>query len=99
MWLTLPKGVSAKDLVMRAQVEENLVIAGGGLFEVPGDNLNEGTVFNDCIRLCFTFEEEERLSEGVSRLGTVIERMLSGEVTPKELDDKDSGKDTANAFW
>ncbi|QDS77635.1 hypothetical protein FKW77_002670 [Venturia effusa] len=98
MWLTLPHGISAKDLATRSQAEENLIIAGGDLFEVPGDNKNEGTRFDDCIRLCFTFEEEERLTEGVRRLGCVIQRMLNGEVASEKLKEG-NGKDATNAFW
>lgn len=99
MWLKLPKGMSAKEVTERAQREENLVVAGGGLFEVPGDNQNEGTEFDDCIRLCFTFEEEERLSEGVIRLGTVIGRIIKGEAESEKLESDRNGQDTTNAFW
>lgn len=99
MWLQLPKEVSAKELTTRAQGEENLVVAGGGLFEVPGDNQNVGTEFDDCIRLCFTFEEEPRLLEGVERLGRVIGRILKGEVASENSEAGTNGKDTTNAFW
>ncbi|TID18037.1 PLP-dependent transferase [Venturia nashicola] len=98
IWLRLPKGVSAKDLVQRAQTEENLVVAGGGLFEVPGDNKSEETSFDNCIRLCFTFEEEDRLSEGVIRLGNVIKMVLKGEAAPVKIG-RDGVEDATNAFW
>lgn len=91
--------MNAKALTKRAQSEENLVVAGGGLFEVPGDNMNEGTKFDDYIRLCFTFEEEESLGEGVERLGKAIDRMLRGESISEFSESVMNGRDDTNAFW
>lgn len=99
LWLHLPDGISAKELARRAKNEEDLIVAEGNLFEVPGDNGNEGTRFDDCIRLCFTFEEEERLGEGVERLANVIGRMLEGKTSPERAEGEANGKDATNAFW
>lgn len=95
----LPKGLGAKELAKRAKEEENLVVAEGGLFEVPGDNVEEGTRFDDCIRLCFTFEEEGALSVGVERLGRVIGSMLKGEEVSEKVENDGNEKDGTNAFW
>jgi DNA-binding transcriptional MocR family regulator len=99
LWVGLPKNISAKALAKRAKEEDNLIVAEGGLFEVPGDNVEKGTRFDDCIRLCFTFEEEERLGEGVERLGRTLGRMLKGEKVDERMEGNGSEKDGTNAFW
>lgn len=73
VWLGLPETLNAKELTQRCQDEESLVIAPGDIFEVPGD---DGLSFERSIRLCFAFEEEARLGEGVRRIGEVAKRML-----------------------
>jgi DNA-binding transcriptional MocR family regulator len=99
LWVGLPKGVSAKRLAKRAKSEENLVVAEGGLFEVPGDNTSDETSFDNCIRLCFTFEEEYRLAEGIKRLGRVLGRIVRGEEASVTVESDRAGKDPANVFW
>ena len=73
MWLSLPKPLMADEVAERAQAEENLVIGPGPLFGVYGDvqhaELERG------VRLCFAWEEENTLREGIARLGRVISRM------------------------
>jgi DNA-binding transcriptional MocR family regulator len=97
IWLSLPHGISAKALAKRCKSEESLIVAEGGLFEVPGDNVAPVTKFDDCVRLCFTFEEEKRLGEGVERLGLVLGRMIRDEEPLKT--DHGGEKDPTNAFW
>jgi DNA-binding transcriptional MocR family regulator len=72
IWLTLP--VNAVKLAKRAKEKENLIVAEGAIFEVPGDR--EVANFPNNIRLCFAWEDEERLSEGIERLGRVLKGML-----------------------
>jgi DNA-binding transcriptional MocR family regulator len=99
LWVGLPKGVSAKHLAKIAQSEENLVVAEGGLFEVPGDNKGDESSFDNCIRLCFTFEEEYRLAEGIERLGWVLGRIVRGEEAPVIVESDRAGKDPTSTFW
>jgi DNA-binding transcriptional MocR family regulator len=97
IWLRLPPGVNAVVLAQRAKDEENLIVAEGGLFEVPGDSGNKGTSFEEEIRLCFTFEEENRLSEGVERLARVVGRMLKG--VTSIAGNGQNRKDDQSKFW
>jgi DNA-binding transcriptional MocR family regulator len=81
VWMTLPPEATgtatwptAKVVAERCRADENLMIGNGELFEVHGD---EGAVrFDNAIRLCFAWEDEEDLRDGVERLGRVIRKML-----------------------
>ncbi|KAH0542589.1 hypothetical protein FGG08_002997 [Glutinoglossum americanum] len=73
VWLTLPPPLTGKELSRRALEEENLIVTFGEMFEVKGDE--EGARFTRELRLCFAWEEEGRLVEGVERLACVIRRM------------------------
>ncbi|KAL2263977.1 hypothetical protein VTK26DRAFT_3761 [Humicola hyalothermophila] len=76
VWLRLPDGMDADEVAARARAEEELIVAPGRLFEVKGD---EGSArFPGHLRLCFSWEEEENLVEGVRRLGRLLRRMLDG---------------------
>lgn len=86
IWVCLPDGMDAKEIAQRALQEENLRVAEGDLFRVEGDDDDTtdrpataaaGCPHNDFgryIRVCFAWEEEERLSEGIQRLARVIAR-------------------------
>jgi DNA-binding transcriptional MocR family regulator len=74
LWLELPSnGPDAKLVADRAKVEENLIVAPGTIFEVFGDE--DAARFPRNIRICFSWEEEEDVVEGVRRLGRVLQRM------------------------
>ena len=75
IWLTLPARISANKVSLRAKEEENLIIAEGPLFGVYGDALEDDLQCK--VRICFSWEEEENLAEGIKRLGQVIRRMQS----------------------
>jgi DNA-binding transcriptional MocR family regulator len=79
IWLTLPSPLKGAVVAQRAKEEENLVVAQGEMFEVPGDTEREGTSFSNDIRVCFAWEEEDMLAEGIERLATIISRMLNEE--------------------
>lgn len=70
-----PAWPTAQAIATRCRVDEDLTIGNGELFAVHGD---EGAArFDDAIRLCFSWVDEERdLVDGVERLGRVIRRML-----------------------
>lgn len=100
IWLKMPPRIKASLLSRRVKDTENVVIAEGKLFEVPGDatvnawedeevpGLHEPTssdtqrreaaptAFPSDIRLCFAWEEEELLEEGIARLAQVVKEML-----------------------
>ncbi|KAH0496618.1 hypothetical protein TgHK011_003969 [Trichoderma gracile] len=73
VWLTLtrgPTGVMVSDAALK---EENIIVGRGDMFAVKGDE--EGARFDENIRLCFSWEPEEDLVDGVKRLGELIGRM------------------------
>jgi DNA-binding transcriptional MocR family regulator len=72
-WLYLPEPMKASALAERAMAEEQLVIAAGDLFKVADDESEQNT-FGEAVRLCFAWEEEESLVEGVQRLARVIRK-------------------------
>lgn len=73
IWFALPRPLQAVDVTRRAQEQANLIVAQGALFEVPGDSAE--ITFPDCIRLCFAWEDEHKLAEGIERLAAVIREM------------------------
>jgi DNA-binding transcriptional MocR family regulator len=75
IWLTLPAPLRASDVVQRAQAEEKLRLAAGDLFQIPGDA--KAGAFSDHLRLCFAWEEQPHLEEGVRRLARVLKRIVS----------------------
>ena len=78
LWLTLREGgPSAKEVAARAWAEENLIVAAGEMFEVHGDE--DGARFPRNLRLCYSWEEEEDIVEGIRRLGLVLQRLEDGE--------------------
>ncbi|WYZ45098.1 hypothetical protein EsH8_VIII_000414 [Colletotrichum jinshuiense] len=76
VWFSLPEGMSSREVAARAKETENLIIGHGGQFEVHGDE--ESAQFSREIRLCFTWEPEEDVVEGVQRLGAVLKAMKNG---------------------
>ncbi|KAK8043091.1 aminotransferase [Apiospora phragmitis] len=77
VWFRLPGGLIADEVAKRCQAEENLAIGTGPLFAVQGDS--DGPQFEHEVRLCFAWEDEADLEDGVTRLGSVVGRMLRGE--------------------
>ena len=77
-WLTLPTALkaSAKTLAKRCIEDANVIIAAGNIFEVPGDNEGDLTKFDRNVRFCWAAEEEDKLDEGVKRVGGVVRNLL-----------------------
>ncbi|CEJ95148.1 hypothetical protein VHEMI10646 [[Torrubiella] hemipterigena] len=73
VWLDFPKEFSADLIASVAKEEDNLILGYGNMFVVKGDE--SGARFNHSIRLCFAWEAEEDLVDGVKRLGLLISRM------------------------
>lgn len=76
VWFSLPEGMSSREVAVRAKETENLVIGHGAQFEVHGDE--DAARFDREIRLCFSWEPEEVVVEGVKRLGAVLKAMKDG---------------------
>ncbi|KAI1149564.1 pyridoxal phosphate-dependent transferase [Nemania diffusa] len=92
IWMTLPhagtptetktadetrRWPTASAIADRCRADEALMIGNGELFAVHGDE--EGAAaprVDDAVRLCFAWEDEENLVEGVERLARVLRRML-----------------------
>ncbi|KAI7183660.1 PLP-dependent transferase [Hortaea werneckii] len=72
VWLKLPDRMTATALASACKTE-GVVIAPGTIFEVPGDRETAG--FDGHMRLCFAWEEEGRLEEGVVRVAGVVRQM------------------------
>ncbi|KAB2571657.1 Uncharacterized protein DBV05_g9705 [Lasiodiplodia theobromae] len=84
VWLTLPSPLKSADVARLAQEKENLIVAEGRLFEVPGDSAEVN--FPCDIRLCFSWEEVDRLGEGIERLARVIGQLQIGDAeNPGEM--------------
>ncbi|KAI1117973.1 pyridoxal phosphate-dependent transferase [Nemania sp. NC0429] len=66
---------AARAIAARCQADEDLLIGNGELFAVHGDE--DAARFDDAIRLCFAWEDEGNLVEGVQRLGRVVRKMLA----------------------
>ncbi|KAI1158372.1 pyridoxal phosphate-dependent transferase [Nemania serpens] len=86
---------TAQAIAARCLADEDLLIGNGELFAVHGDE--DAARFDDAIRLCFAWEDEANLGEGVERLGRVVRRMLeegpgSWGVRDAEIGDADRGK-------
>lgn len=74
IWITLPEGMNAEYVAVKAKEEEGLIIAPGKIFEVSGEEGKGGGFgFERAVRLCFSWELEEDLNEGIERLGRVID--------------------------
>ncbi|KAI7227675.1 PLP-dependent transferase [Hortaea werneckii] len=72
VWLKLPGRMTATALASACK-REGVVIAPGTIFEVPGDR--ETADFDGHMRLCFAWEEEGKLEEGVVRVAGVVREM------------------------
>ena len=70
VWFTLPPPIDAVRVAVRSKQEQNLVVAPGAMFGVVGDADLEN--LKQKIRVCFAWEQEELLDEGIERLGGVI---------------------------
>ena len=73
IWVSLPEPLDADEIASRCR-EENVIVAQGSLFAVYGNtdvvDLTKG------IRLCFAWEDEELLVDGVRKIGLVVQRKL-----------------------
>lgn len=80
IWLSLPAPLQAEEVAMIAKRDENLVMAPGPIFAVYGDEKAVDLVRN--VRICFSWEEEGKLADGIRRLGQVICRLQNAKCQP-----------------
>jgi hypothetical protein len=76
IYVRLPAGASADELSQRAQRDENLVVAAESMCRVPVGEGEYDAGVDRFVRLCFAWEDEEVLLEGVERIGRVLRGML-----------------------
>ncbi|KAI1747984.1 pyridoxal phosphate-dependent transferase [Xylaria castorea] len=86
---------TAQAIADRCRADEALMIGNGELFAVHGDE--DAVHFENAIRLCFAWEDEDDLVDGVVRLGRVIRKMLeegpqSWQMKSRGLRDVDQAK-------
>ena len=75
IWIKLPPHLSGTLISEKAAEQENLVVSKGQLFQVQGEK-GDPISFDSNLRLCFAYEREEKLAEGIARLGRVIGSQL-----------------------
>ncbi|KAL8756252.1 MAG: hypothetical protein Q9184_004568 [Pyrenodesmia sp. 2 TL-2023] len=75
LWFALPKPLLADDVARVAKEEENLIIGQGSLFAVYGDERTKE--LERQVRVCFSWEEEGNIVQGIERLGNVIKLMFN----------------------
>lgn len=68
--MKLPAHIDSESFCDRAEREYGLLLAWGKLFAVHGDdNVASG---EDFVRLCFAYEDESRLVDGIERMATLL---------------------------
>jgi DNA-binding transcriptional MocR family regulator len=81
VWLKLPEPLTSEVITRKALDEQNVRIPGGNGFQVQGDE-ESGFSFQSHVRLCFSYETEENLVEGVERLAELIRMELESSQGP-----------------
>ena len=76
IWIELPIGLNADKLTTRAKEEENLILAPGSYFAVPGVDDYDNRL-DRSIRLCLAWEDPDLLRQGIQRIASLIRRMLA----------------------
>lgn len=76
LYIVFPEGIVADEVAAVALKEYNLRFLAAGMMAVRGSKSSSGMLSRGA-RLCWAWEEEEQLVEGVGRLATVLrERFL-----------------------
>ncbi|PYH83678.1 putative aminotransferase [Aspergillus uvarum CBS 121591] len=76
IWLQLPTPLRATELALLALREHDVEVAAGNMFRVQGDPVTDKNDFDNGMRLCIAWEDEDQLEEGVRRLGCAILQVL-----------------------
>ncbi|KOS41110.1 hypothetical protein ACN38_g8045 [Penicillium nordicum] len=80
IWAQLPAPLSASTLAPISLQAHGVKVATGGIFQVQGDPSSDQAELDRYIRLCFAWEEEGRLTEGVRRLACAMLEILEKSV-------------------
>lgn len=67
--------MTAGEFAQVCKEEEGVIVAPGAMFEVPGD---DAVKFDGNVRLCFAWEDEQRLVEGVRRMKAAAKKVMAG---------------------
>ncbi|KAE8146893.1 aminotransferase [Aspergillus avenaceus] len=73
VWLDMGGEVSTTFLAQVLKAEENVIIGHGQMFAVHGDE--KRTNFTNSARLCFAWEAEQDIVDGIERIGQLLVRM------------------------
>ncbi|KAJ5093509.1 Pyridoxal phosphate-dependent transferase major region subdomain 1 [Penicillium angulare] len=76
IWLKLPSPLLSEQVCARAMETQNLVLGCSSLFVVPG-NCSPMEDVSRRVRLCFMWEDEDKLVEGIKRLGAVLDELIN----------------------
>ncbi|KAA8651645.1 uncharacterized protein ATNIH1004_000536 [Aspergillus tanneri] len=79
IWVQLPAPLRAIELAAVALKEKKVRVATGNLFQVQGDPSAGPDDFDRGVRLCFAWEHEDKLVEGVRRFACAIGSALRKE--------------------
>lgn len=74
IWIGLPSPLCASDIARRALQDESLRVASGELFRVKGDPAPERSHIEDSVRICYAWEDADKLDEGIRRLARTVRR-------------------------
>ena len=77
LWITLPEHLDAKRLLQRAIARQVIYVAGQAFF-VDGSGANT-------LRLAFSFVDDEKIVEGVSRLGAALTEEMASRSAATQL--------------
>lgn len=76
IWVQLPALLSASELAPVALERYKVKVATGNLFQVQDDQSVEPDAYERGIRLCFAWEQEDNLTEGICRLARAVRNAL-----------------------
>lgn len=77
VWVRLPEPLRASELPLG---RFGVAVGVGATFAVRGDSMAGNSGFDRGMRVCFAWEEEGRLVEGVRRLAGAVRCALGGEL-------------------
>jgi len=72
LWVELPEGVNASELLKLAVMEERVAFIPGNAFGV-----NSGVPGSNCMRLNFSHHSLDLIEEGIARLGRAVKKSLA----------------------
>ncbi|KAL4871219.1 hypothetical protein BDV12DRAFT_32485 [Aspergillus spectabilis] len=76
IWIALPPPLRASTLAQFALKNHGVKVAEGDLFKIQRDPAVGRNEFGSFVRLCFAWEEEGKLAEGVRRFGCAVREMI-----------------------